>query len=86
MSVELPTTDEVRAVVREEIERALDGAAARREWMNQKELAEYLGTSRQNVAALARNGRIPATRISDGTVRYNRADVDAALRPARRRV
>ena len=86
MSVELPTTDEVRAVVREELERALDGAAARREWMTQKELAEYLGISRQRIAVMVRDGRIPATRISDGTVRYNRADVDAALRPARRRV
>jgi len=79
MSVALPTADEVRAVVREELERALDGAAARREWMTIQELAAEVKKSRNTVGKWVREGQIPSVTLPDGTVRLHYPTVCAAL-------
>jgi len=84
MNVELPTANDMRAVVREELERALGAAPARREWVSQSELADYLGVSRYTVAKMVREGRIEKPRrLADKTYRFHIPTVSAALLDAR---
>ncbi len=62
MAAELPTLDEVRAVVREEIERALRGAAEN-EAVSVAEAARRLGLSSRTVQRRIKDGTLPVVRV-----------------------
>lgn len=64
MAATLPTLDEIRAAVREEIERALAGRplASPAEWATPEQAAERLGVSAKTVRRWCASGRLRAER------------------------
>lgn len=84
MAATLPTLDEIRAAVREELERLLPdlraSAPAAAEWATPEQAAEILGTTPKTVRRWAASGRLRARR-EGSRWRIERASLPA-VKPA----
>jgi excisionase family DNA binding protein len=80
MGAQLPTIDEIRAAVREELSRVLEelrgSAPASAEWATPEQAAEILGKTPKTVRRWAASGRLRATREG------SRWRIDRAALPA----
>lgn len=70
----------LRAVIREEIERATEGARATESpWLDVEGAAAYAAMTTNGVRSAAKRGQLRSHRSVTGRVRFLRADVDAFL-------
>lgn len=82
--VEVSIEEDVRRVVAEEISRLLATLSASSAWLTAAGAAEHLATTEEAVRSMVKRRQIPAHRLPNGRLRFDRAELDAWARGGER--
>jgi len=68
--------ESLRAVVREEVERAMTMPRETTEWLNARSAAEYMDTTEEAIRGLVKRRQIPCHRSENGRLLFRRDELD----------